>query len=138
MNDGTTFLERLKDLLPERYIAPQQTGELAIQGLASGICNAIAGGVQDVSPTSVVEVGEYTGPYENGVNRFSKDPLALVTRQGEFYIIHALHLSFLYMSHIPTIQMILNGLHLYIGLFRLYFTPKKRELQWTHRLACQS
>lgn len=38
-----------------------------------------------MSPSSVAEVGEYTGEYENGVNRFSKDPLALVTRQGEFY-----------------------------------------------------
>lgn len=72
VNDGTTFLERLKQIFPERYLAPQQNGELTIQGLAAGLCNAIAGGVQDVSPTSVVEVGEYTGPYENGVNRFSK------------------------------------------------------------------
>lgn len=72
VNDGTTFLERLKKIFPERYLAPQQTGELTIQGLSAGLCNVIAGGAQDVSPTSVVEVGEYTGPYENGVNRFSK------------------------------------------------------------------
>jgi hypothetical protein len=42
----------------------------------------IAGGVVDVSLTSIRTAG-YDGPYQTGSSRYSKDPLALVTRQDD-------------------------------------------------------
>jgi hypothetical protein len=82
VNQGTTFEDRLKTLFPERFIVPRQSGELTVEGLVSGECNVIAGGVVDVSLTSIRNTG-YDGPYQTGSGRYSKDPLALVTRQHD-------------------------------------------------------
>ena len=53
------------------------------EGLDAGVCNAVAGGVVDVSTSNIRNIGGYAGPYETGIGRFSKDPLALVTRQDD-------------------------------------------------------
>jgi phosphatidylethanolamine-binding protein (PEBP) family uncharacterized protein len=53
-----------------------------VEGLFTGDCNVIAGGVVDVSLTSVRNTG-YSGPYQTGSSRYSKDPLALVTRDED-------------------------------------------------------
>lgn len=53
------------------------------EGLATGACNAVAGGVVDVSVSNIRSIGQYEGEYETGSGRFSKDPLALVTRQDD-------------------------------------------------------
>jgi hypothetical protein len=82
VNQGTTFETRLKTLFPERFIVPRQSGELTVEGLLSGDCNVIAGGVVDVSLTSVRNTG-FSGPYQTGSSRYSKDPLALVTREED-------------------------------------------------------
>lgn len=79
---GTTFEELLSSLFPERFIVPRQNSELTLAGLTNGECNVIAGGVVDVSVTSV-KGADYDGPYETSENRYSKDPLALVTRQDD-------------------------------------------------------
>ena len=42
----------------------------------------VAGGTHDVASGSVRLAG-YTGPYEIGVNTFSKDPLAIMTREDD-------------------------------------------------------
>lgn len=80
---GTTFESILSRLFPSRVIVLKQSGEEVVLGLRNGDCNAIAGGVVDVSRTNVREAGQYDGEYEQGKNRFSKDPLALVTRQDD-------------------------------------------------------
>ena len=82
MNKGTTFETRLQSLFPERFIVPRDSGVLTVEGLASEVCNVVAGGVTDVSLTTIRNTG-YDGPYTIGAGRFSKDPLALVTRQGD-------------------------------------------------------
>lgn len=82
VNEGTTFETRLQTLFPERFIVTRQSGELAVEGLVSGICNVVAGGVVDVSITNIRLAG-YDGPYQTGSSRYSKDPLALVTRQDD-------------------------------------------------------
>jgi hypothetical protein len=61
---------------------PRQFGQLTVEGLVAEECNVIAGGVHDVSLSSVRETG-YTGLYQTGSRRFSKDPLALVTREDD-------------------------------------------------------
>jgi len=80
VNEGTTFEKVVLELFPERIIVTRPGNHL--EGLADGSCNVIAGGVTDVSQTSVVNAG-YNGPYQTGSDRFSKDPLALVTRQDD-------------------------------------------------------
>ena len=83
VNNATTFLVRMQELFPAGSIVPRDRGSLVLQGLRDGACNAVAGGIIDVSRTSVATVGEYVGPYEIGTTLFTKDPLALVTRQND-------------------------------------------------------
>lgn len=82
VNQGTTFEERLQTLFPSRFVKSRQSGELTVEGLVSGDCNVIAGGVVDVSLSSIRSTG-YTGPYQTANGRYSKDPLALVTRDDD-------------------------------------------------------
>ena len=81
--NGTTYQTTLTQLFPERVIVVKATSDLAAYGLQTGDCNVIAGGTSDVSLTQIRNVGNYTGPFQTGSNRFSKDPLALVTRQDD-------------------------------------------------------
>jgi general L-amino acid transport system substrate-binding protein len=80
VNSGTTFETVLGDLFPNRVVVRRDGDILA--GLADGTCNVIAGGVTDVSVTSV-RAGGYDGPYQTGNGRYSKDPLAVVTRPDD-------------------------------------------------------
>lgn len=84
VNQGTTFETILRVFFGDEFIVPRQSGALAAEGLATGVCNAIAGGVIDVS-LSNVRANLYEGDYEIGTRRFSKDPLALVTRPDDPY-----------------------------------------------------
>lgn len=71
------------ELFPERFLVSRQSGDLVAEGLETGACEAVAGGVVDVSVSNIETIGGYTGDYETGSGRFSKDPLALVTRQDD-------------------------------------------------------
>ena len=82
VNDGTTTVIRTSELFPSTNIVVKPTGEEALAGLVTGECNAIAGGSHDLARASVESVG-YSGEYAIGSNRFSKEPLALVTRQDD-------------------------------------------------------
>lgn len=82
VNDGTTTIARTRELFPEGNILPMMSGEVSLGGLTSGACNAVAGGSHDIAQNSVANAG-YVGDYEIGSNRFSKDPLAIVTRQDD-------------------------------------------------------
>jgi general L-amino acid transport system substrate-binding protein len=82
VTQGTTYETRLKSLFPERFIVPLGSGELAMEGLVSGTCNVLAGGVVDVSRSSVIGAG-FTGSFQSGTSRYSKDPLVLVTREDD-------------------------------------------------------
>jgi general L-amino acid transport system substrate-binding protein len=81
VNAGTTFETVVQSLFPQRVIVARENGD-AINGLVDGACNVIAGGVVDVSTTSIASTG-YDGPYAIGTGRYSRDPLALVTRQND-------------------------------------------------------
>lgn len=80
VNTKTTFETIVKEIFPERIVVSRDGN--ALEGLADGSCNVIAGGITDVSSTSVRDAG-YEGPYQTGSGRYSKDPLALVTRQDD-------------------------------------------------------
>mmetsp|Transcript_9675 Transcript_9675/g.26348 ORF Transcript_9675/g.26348 Transcript_9675/m.26348 type:complete len:158 (+) Transcript_9675:711-1184(+) len=52
------------------------------QALNDGTCNVVAGGVLDVYEPTIRENG-YSGAYRAGIKRFSREPLALVTREDD-------------------------------------------------------
>mmetsp|Transcript_27691 Transcript_27691/g.45790 ORF Transcript_27691/g.45790 Transcript_27691/m.45790 type:complete len:526 (+) Transcript_27691:94-1671(+) len=83
VTEGTTFFQRLSDIFPSENIVPWSADLFVVQGLQEGACNAVAGGIIDVSRTNVVTNGGYTGPYQIGSSRLTKDPLALVTLQDD-------------------------------------------------------
>ena len=82
VNEGTTTEDGVRSLFAEEFIWVHPGGEIALMGLVTGNCNVVAGGTHDVATGSVRSVG-YTGPYEIGVNTFSKDPLAIMTREDD-------------------------------------------------------
>ena len=82
VTEDTTFETRLRALFPARFLVTQDSLTDSINALNSGECNVVAGGVVDVSLTNIRNIG-YVGEYKTGNNRFSKDPLALVTRQDD-------------------------------------------------------
>lgn len=79
--EGTTFETIVKNLFPDRFVS-QASVEESVNGLNSGVCNVIAGGVVDVSTTTIRSAG-YEGSYTTGNTRYSRDPLAMVTRQDD-------------------------------------------------------
>lgn len=72
----------MRALFADEFILGQPGGEISLMGLVTGECNVVAGGTHDVATGSVLSVG-YTGPYEIGANTFSKDPLAIMTREDD-------------------------------------------------------
>lgn len=82
VNAGTTTEQGVRSLFADDFIWVMPGGELSLMGLVTGDCNVVAGGSHDVAIRSVESVG-YTGPYEIGVNTFSKDPLAIMTPEDD-------------------------------------------------------
>jgi hypothetical protein len=76
-------LGTVKGLFPKQYVVPTVTSEAAVQGLQNGLCNVLAGGIAEVLESTIREVGQYQGEYAIAPRVFSKDPLALVTRQDD-------------------------------------------------------
>mmetsp|Transcript_2880 Transcript_2880/g.6193 ORF Transcript_2880/g.6193 Transcript_2880/m.6193 type:complete len:768 (-) Transcript_2880:229-2532(-) len=79
---GTTWMDKIKALFPGSNIVAVEEQETTIVGLITGICNVIAGEQVDVPEVTVRYYG-YDGPYAMGKNTFSKEPLAIVTRDGD-------------------------------------------------------
>jgi hypothetical protein len=81
VNNGTTTIDRVRQLFPERYIIAVSTEELVEDCLASGEANAIAGDGFDTASATIRQ--RYSGPYQEGTKLFSKESLALVTTQDD-------------------------------------------------------
>lgn len=76
--EGGGFEARLTSLGLDRARAvPRQSLGAS---LTSGVCNAVAGSFFDVIPAAI---GNYSGLYQVFVNRFTEQPLVLVTRQDD-------------------------------------------------------
>jgi len=80
--DGTTYVERVTDLLPNVPLTVTPTMAALYQRLRDGICNVLAGDQFEVSQTAVEQNG-YFGDYAVGENLYSKEPLALVTTEED-------------------------------------------------------
>lgn len=79
---GTTWMDKTKALFPRSNIVSIAEQSTSIQSLIDGVCNVIEG-EQYEAPEVIVRFYGYEGPYAMGTNSFSKDPLAIVTRDGD-------------------------------------------------------
>jgi len=78
---ATTHIDILRQRLPNKAIVEFPTDVLA-DGLTDDACNTIAGEKSEISFDTVRSAG-YNGPYQIGTSLFSKEPLAMVTRDGD-------------------------------------------------------
>ncbi|KAL7524742.1 hypothetical protein ACHAXR_002309, partial [Thalassiosira sp. AJA248-18] len=79
---GTTWLDMTEELFPMSNIVLTEDQTQSIQNLIEGKCNVIQG-EQYEAPEVVVRYLGYEGPYAQGNNSFTKEPLAAVTRDGD-------------------------------------------------------
>jgi general L-amino acid transport system substrate-binding protein len=98
MEEGTIFQQQVTPFFPTRFLVFKATSESAVQGLGTGECNVLAGGILDVSEYSVRTNG-YTGSYVTEASALSVPhvPMAVATRQDDpvwstfvFWIVNAL------------------------------------------------
>lgn len=90
------FLDILRnEVFPGPFVNPIDNSDNLGDALRSGDCNAVAGTIEEVSVSAIRR--NYQGPYEVGMNRFSKGPQALVTAQDDrqwadfvFWVVSAL------------------------------------------------
>lgn len=90
---GTTWYDVTTKLFPvSKIVITNEQGE-SIQSLIEGKCNVIQG-EQYEAPESVVRASGYVGPYAQGGNHFTKEPLAMVTRDGDPEFAHFVNAVF--------------------------------------------
>eukprot|EP00934_Nitzschia_sp_Nitz4_P001019 Nitzschia sp. Nitz4//scaffold52_size167869//146596//149872//NITZ4_002295-RA/size167869-snap-gene-0.216-mRNA-1//1//CDS//3329554092//1019//frame0 len=82
VNDGTTQSSALSKVLPSDNILACEDTEEEVAKFIAGECNVIAGGYIDLTPSNMEYLG-YTGDWEVGHRSFSREPLALVTREDD-------------------------------------------------------
>lgn len=83
VRDGTTHVDIVKEVLPqEAGVVLSPNLETYYSTFNDGICNVLAGEPAEISEATVRNAG-YVGEYEVGVNQYSKEPLALVTRADD-------------------------------------------------------
>lgn len=82
VNEGTTTFDVANKLFPVKVLVGKPTGVQAVEGLVHGDCQAVISPVLEIVLSSLQELG-FTGSYEVGSNRFSKEPFCLVTRQDD-------------------------------------------------------
>lgn len=80
--DGTTYVDRVQELLPDVALSVVPTTEAFYENFRRGLCNVIAGDQFEVASNAVMERG-YFGPYEVGDILYTKEPLALVTTEED-------------------------------------------------------
>jgi general L-amino acid transport system substrate-binding protein len=76
----TPMMDAVRSSFPDQYIVPVANSGLLVNGLVEGSCNVI--GSNPITSETVRSQG-FTGDYKIGLNRFSKEPRALVTRQDD-------------------------------------------------------
>ena len=79
---GTTHEMIIKDLLSGTFIVVTESREEAVERLIDGSCNVIASEPVSLPEIRFRQMG-YEGPFQVGRNVFSKEPLALVTRDQD-------------------------------------------------------
>jgi len=103
---GTTWYDKTKELFPASNIVLVTDQLESIQYLTDGKCNVIQG-EQYEAPEVVVRGYGYDGPYGQGMISFTKDPLAMVTRDGdpEFAVFVSFVIQTLFLAEKENITM---------------------------------
>eukprot|EP00984_Skeletonema_dohrnii_P029799 scaffold20690_cov155-Skeletonema_dohrnii-CCMP3373.AAC.4 len=103
---GTTWYDKTKELFPASNIVLVTDQLESIQYLTDGKCNVIQGEQYD-APEVVVRGYGYDGPYGQGKISFTKDPLAMVTRDGdpEFAVFVSFVIQTLFLAEKENITM---------------------------------
>ena len=81
-NDGTTHIDEILASNPGVKIVSGVSVAKLYDNFMDGFCNVIAGEQFDVAESALRGLG-YDGNYQYGLKVHSKEPLALVTRQGD-------------------------------------------------------
>jgi general L-amino acid transport system substrate-binding protein len=96
VSQGTTHVPIVRGLFPSANILPVAVPSDLYVNLISGNCNVIAEEQTGIAESVVRESG-YKGDYETGKTQYSKEPLAVVTREGDaiwsdfvFWVVEAL------------------------------------------------
>ena len=94
---GTTHLDVVREMFVDRHIRPRPNLDALYSGLMDETCNVLAWELNGVSENVVRMQSNYQGLYEIGTKLFSREPLAIVTREDDpeftdmiFWIIQAL------------------------------------------------
>lgn len=82
MTEGTTQSQLIQERMSPNHVLESSDTSETIERFVRGTCNAIAGGFVEVAPGNVANLG-YDGPYEIGSSAYSRESLALVTRQDD-------------------------------------------------------
>ncbi|KAK1736012.1 amino acid ABC transporter [Skeletonema marinoi] len=81
---GTTWYDKTEDLFPASNIVAEESRQESIKNLIEGKCNVIQTERHQASASDAeLRALGYDGPYAQGVNAFTKEPLAIVTRDGD-------------------------------------------------------
>lgn len=73
----------IQDIFPGPRIVPFDSSSQAVELLKNKSCNVIATEAIGLNDKVMKNLLGYTGPYKVGAKLFSKDPLALMTRDGD-------------------------------------------------------
>eukprot|EP00547_Thalassionema_nitzschioides_P000096 CAMPEP_0194210154 /NCGR_PEP_ID=MMETSP0156-20130528/8050_1 /TAXON_ID=33649 /ORGANISM="Thalassionema nitzschioides, Strain L26-B" /LENGTH=1146 /DNA_ID=CAMNT_0038937467 /DNA_START=37 /DNA_END=3477 /DNA_ORIENTATION=- len=84
-SDSSHEFKLRSELFPDSVIISTATNKEVLENIISGMCNVVAGESAFLSHFGDMrlETANYTGEYVIGNNMFSKEPLALVTRQDD-------------------------------------------------------
>ena len=82
VTESTTQSQRLKEVVSADHIIETSDTPETIERFVQGECNAIAAGFVETAPANIASLG-YTGSYEIGPTAYSRESLALVTRQDD-------------------------------------------------------
>jgi hypothetical protein len=79
---GTTQFQRLNEVMAAKHILEFSDTSETLERFVQGRCNAIAAGFVETAPANIASLG-YTGEYEIGPTAYSRESLALVTREDD-------------------------------------------------------
>jgi hypothetical protein len=82
VTEGTTQSQRLKEVVSAQHIVELSDTLETIERFVQGRCNAIAGGFVETAPANIASLG-YSGEYEIGPTAYSRESLALVTKEDD-------------------------------------------------------
>jgi general L-amino acid transport system substrate-binding protein len=82
VNSGSTHFDVLASSVPTAHLEPIAADIRAFDAFVEGECNVVSGELSQISEVAIWSAG-YTGPYQVGAKVFTKEPLAMMTRDND-------------------------------------------------------